>query len=374
MAGPGHSFQKRDFHMTFSQQPSRFAMLSELAQETSSEGRRELLRKVTEAMDPGHSGAGELQQFDQLLATVAADYSVDVRAQISRLVAHGGALRQSAQHFALDDIEVARHVLENSTVLTEATLLKVIDQKSSDHLMAVTKRQAISPVISHALVERGNDEVVSSLLKNRSAEIAPMTFDAVARRAETSAVLHGPLIHRADVPVELLNGLYMKVEADLRKEIIAKFDTVPPEELEKAFQRSRDRMAGAFGGTPEDFAPSNQRIDEMAGKGGLRPPALVTLLREGKPSRTAFKIALARLCDVDFDLINRVVETFDLDTVALLCRGAGFDRALFVSLAVGLDHPDRALAGAEQFGKLYESVPVQAAQRAIRFWKVRAAA
>ena len=88
----------------------------------------------------------------------------------------------------------------------------------------------------------------------------------------------------------------------------------------------------------------------------------------------AFKIAFARLTEVDMDLIERVVETFDLDTIALLCRGANFDRALFVSLAVGLDHPDRALAGAEQFGKLYESVPVQAAQRALRFWKVRSAA
>ena len=348
-------------------------MLSDLANETSSEGRRELLRKVTEAMD-NSANPGELQQFDKLLATVATDYSVDVRAQISRLVASGGSFNQSAQHFALDDIEVARHVLENSSVLTEATLLKVIDQKSPDHLMAVTKRQAISPVISHALVEKGSDEVVTSLLQNRRAEIAPMTFDAVARRAENAPVLHGPLIHRADVPVDLLNVLYMKVESDLRKEIIAKFETVPPEELEKAFQRSRDRMADALGGTPQDFAASNQRIDGLSAKGGLRPPALVTLLREGKQSRTAFKIAFARLCDVEFDLIDRVVETFDLDTVALLCRGAGFDRALFVSLAVGLDHPERGLAGAEQFGQLYESVPVQAAQRAIRFWKVRAAA
>ena len=30
----------------------RFAMLADLAKQTSSEGRRELLRKVTEALDP----------------------------------------------------------------------------------------------------------------------------------------------------------------------------------------------------------------------------------------------------------------------------------------------------------------------------------
>ena len=91
-------------------------------------------------------------------------------------------------------------------------------------------------------------------------------------------------------------------------------------------------------------------------------------------ARTAFKIAFARLTDVEFELIERLVEGRDLDTVALLCRGSNFDRALFVSLAVGLDRGDRALDGADEFGKLYESVPIQAAQRAIRFWKIRAAA
>ena len=96
-------------------------------------------------------------------------------------------------------------------------------------------------------------------------------------------------------------------------------------------------------------------------KGALIPPALVTLMREGVAGRTAFKIAFARLTDVEYDVIERAVEMQDLDTVALLCRGSQFDRALYVSLAVALDHSDRAMDGAQEFGKLYESVPVQAA-------------
>ena len=96
-------------------------------------------------------------------------------------------------------------------------------------------------MVSHALVEKGNDEVVTSLLKNERAEIAPMTYDTVvARRAEDSPALQAPLVRRANVPVELLNGLYMKVEADLRREIVGKFRSVSPEEMEKeAFERSR---------------------------------------------------------------------------------------------------------------------------------------
>ena len=94
-------------------------MLAELSKETSSEGRRELLRKVTEALDPANhtSSESELAEFDHLLAAVAADYSTQVRGQIARLVAGTAApFSLVAQRFAMDDqIEVARPVLENST-------------------------------------------------------------------------------------------------------------------------------------------------------------------------------------------------------------------------------------------------------------------
>lgn len=357
--------------MTF--QTPRFAMLADLAKETTSEGRRELLRKVTEAFDPAMAG-NDLAQFDDVLATVAADYSKQVRGQIARLIASSLApFSRSAQRFAMDDIEVARPILEHSEALTDDTLLQVVGQKSQDHMMAVTRRRRISEAVSQALVERGDDAVVTSLLSNQKAEIGSEAYGLVAKRAETSPALQAPLVRRTGVPMELLNGLYMKVEADLRREIIGKFESVPSAELEAAFQRSRVKVSQHYK-QPGDFEAAKRRIDEMQRKGALVPPVLVTLMREGLAGRTAFKIAFARLTDVEYDVIERAVEMRDLDTLALLCRGSQFDRALYVSLAVSLDHSDRAMDGAQEFGKLYESVPVQAAQRAIRFWKIRAAA
>jgi uncharacterized protein (DUF2336 family) len=350
-------------------------MLADLAKETTSEGRRELLRKVTEALDPAAPLVpDEVAAFDDVLAAVASDYSTQVRAQIARLIASSlSPFSRSAQRFAMDDIEVARPILEHSEVLTEDTLLRVVNQKSQDHMMAVTRRRRISEAVSHALVERGDDAVVTSLLTNQRAEIGTEAYGMVAKRAETSPALQAPLVRRSGVPIELLNDLYMKVEADLRREIVGKFESVPPEELEAAFRRSRTRLSSRYS-QPEDFEISKRRIDDLQRRKALAPSTLVSLMREGPAARTAFKIAFARLADVDFDLIERVVEGQDMDTVALLCRGSNFDRALFVSLAVGLDRGDRALDGADEFGKLYESVPIQAAQRAIRFWKVRAAA
>jgi len=351
-------------------------MLRSLAGQSSSEERRELLRTVTDALSRQERPPtdAEFAELDGVLSAVAQEYSLQVRTEFARLVAASVTrFCHSSEQFALDEIEVAAPVLRHSQTLSDETLLKVVAEKSQAHMLAVTQRGMVSERVSHALVTRGDDHVVSSLLKNERARIADATYEVVASRAENSPTLQGPLVRRQGVPLDLLNGLYQKVEGDLRREILQKFQNVSPAELEKAFERSRSRVTNHYQQLPEDFAQAKKRVAALEGARQLAQPVLATLLREGKASRTAFKLAFARLTDVPFDVVDRAVEAVDLDTIALLSRGARFDRGLFVALAVGLNKTDRGLAAAEEFGRLYESVPIEAAQRALRFWKVRAA-
>ena len=357
-----------------SQAGSRYALLQNLSANTSSDQRRELLRTVTDALTNNARSPSEQEfaELDQVLCLAASEYSTQVRTEFARLVAASVTrFCHASEQFAMDDIDVAMPVLRNSQALTEEALLKVVAEKSQAHLMAVTKRDTVSTRVSEALVNKGSDEVVSSLLNNTRAQISDTTYEVVARRAETSTMLQAPFVRRQGVPIDLLNDLYLKVEKDLRKEIVKKFDSVPPAELEKAFERSRAKVTTAFRRMPDDLAVAQKRLSLLEANLQLLPQVLPSLLREGKASRTVFKMAFARLVDVSYDVIEPAVETPDVDTLALLCRGASFDRGLFVTLAIGLDQSEKGLARAEEFGKLYESVPVVAAQRALRFWKVR---
>ena len=359
-----------------SEPASRFALLKDLGAQTTSEGRRELLRKVTDSLcKPAHVATDtELAELDAVLANVAAEFSVQARSEFARLVAASVTrFCTTAEIFALDDIAVAAPVLRHSRSLSEETLLKVVAEKSQRHLLAVSQRRELPSRLSHALVERGDDEVVTSLLSNVGAEISDNTYEVVAKRAETSQALQAPLVRRQGVPMDLLNDLYARVEGDLRKEILRKFETVSPEEMERAFARTRSRVTSAWRKIPEDLPAAKKRLAALESARQLVPATLATLLREGPSARTTFMLAFARLADVDYDVVDRCIENEDTDTLALLCRGAKFDRGLFVTLAIGLDRSDRGLGHADAFGKLYESVPVEAAQRALRFWKVRAA-
>jgi uncharacterized protein (DUF2336 family) len=351
---------------------SAFALLKELPNRTSSESRRELLREVTEALSGRTTLETDAAELDRIMASVASEFSTQVRKEFARLVAGSAThFTQAAAQFAMDEIEIAAPVLQHSQALSEEVLLRVVAEKSQQHMLAVTQRSAVSPRLSHALVERGGDEVVFSLLGNEGADIANKTYDMVMQRADTSPLLQAGLVRRKSVPLDLLNELYLKTEAGLRQEIAAKFGQVAPAELEKAFERSRSRVTIRYRQLPEDIAAARKRLTELETQGQLVPPLLVSLLREGQAGRTTFILVFARLADVEFEVVQRAVDGPNLDTLALLSRGAGFDRRLFVTLAVGLDKSDGGLCRAGEFSALYESVPVQAAQRALRFWKVR---
>ena len=352
---------------------NNFALLLDLAKEGSSEKRRELLRQITDVFlaDPPERSDRESQLFDEIVVAVAADLETQVRVELAKKVAVSNVpVQRTARRLAMDVIEVARPVIESSKSLTEVDILDVIQQKSQDHMLAVTKRPDIGETVSSALVAKGEDRVVASLLENRTARMDRKTFEAVADRAQTSPVLHAPFVRNQHVPLDLLNNVYLKVEGGLRREIMRKFHGVSPAELEAALEASRNHLSSAYGALPGDFQASKDHVEALEKKGALKPPVLVQLLRENR--RTGFYIAFAMLVDVEFDLTRRLVEAKDIDALAMLCRGAGFDRGLFVTISLLVVDEGGGLSKTEEYGKLYEQVPVAAAQRALRFWKVRA--
>jgi len=351
----------------------KFELLLELAKETSSEKRRDLLREITGLLvdDSKVRTAANCAAFDDIAVAVVADLKAEARSEISRLIADAPLpVGRVARQLAMDnEIDVARPVLESSTALTEKDLIEVAASKSQEHLLAVTRRNKIGERVSDALVAHGEDRVVASLLTNNQAQIARETYERVTERAQASEILQAPLVRRAGVPLDLLNDLYTSVAAELRQEILQKYEQVSPADLETALERSRKRVAKAYGGLPADFEAARLEMRKLQRMGYVQPPLLIELLREGAQSRTLFLLAFAELTETDYYTARRLVEARDIDALALLCRAAGFGRVLFGTL-VRLILGESERARVEEFGQLYEQVPVASAQRAVRFWKV----
>jgi uncharacterized protein (DUF2336 family) len=350
----------------------RYGKLLEIARQTDSARRRELLNEVTDLFfDEGAKASPvETKLFGELMAKVAFELDQEVRRELSsRFETAGNAPRELATALAHDVIEVAGPILRTSRSLTDDDLIAVVRHRGHEHQMQVTQRPVVSEAVSDALVTHGNDTVVASLLSNEGARISDDTYETVLVRAEANPALHAPVVQRTTVPPHVLNSLFLVVSGPMREEILKRNASLSEADLAKAMERAQARVGVTVGVLPQDFEAANRMVMAMKAKGTLLPQMLPTLWRNG--DRTAFRIALAHLTGLDYTAISSLVERQDTDGLAMVCRASGFDRALFVTIAVLL-MGSSGMGAAETLGRMYNEVPVEAAQRAIRFLKVRA--
>lgn len=353
---------------------SKLHDLIEMAKEPSSERRRELLRGVTDlffATEDGRRG-DELELFDDVLSQLAGEMEAAVREELAdRMAAAATPPRGLLRDLARDaSIDVARPVLTGSSALTDEDLLSVARTRGQDHLRAISQRQSVSEAVSEAIVERGDDATLGVLLANEGAQMSRQTHEMVVDRAVDSPILHAAVVQRQSLPIDLLNEMYFVVEARLRGEILARNETVDPAELDAALAAGRKQVATRDGALPPDYAEAERHIRQLRLRGSITPQVLAGFLRARE--LTKFLVALSELAEVDFHTAKRILERRELDALSIVCKAADFDRSLYLTFAVLiLDRDANAMGRAREYGELYENLPREAAQRTLRFWRMR---
>ena len=351
---------------------SRLPSLIALAQEPSSESRRALLRELTDHFFGSTTrSATEDELYGSVLSELSADMEAAVRQELSaRFAVRADAPRALIRRLANDQFDVADAVLRASTVLTEADLLGVVRVHGQEHLRAVSSRSEVPEAVSEVIVERGDDETLGTLLRNDGARLSRIASETAVERAKANPSLHSATVERSSLPADLLNEMYFVVEARLRQHILAQNALMDPVLLEAALAAGRTSVATDDGILPADYAESLAYVQELAAANQLSPQMLARFLRSG--SRTPFLISLSQLSDVDFHTARQIVERRELDALAVVCRAADLDRALFLTFAVVILSDDGdAMTKAHSYAHLYAELTIEQARRTLRFWRMR---
>lgn len=103
-----------------------------------------------------------------------------------------------------EDIAVSGPALEKSTTLTDEALVEIVAKKSQAHLAAIAGRHQISPLVTDALVERGNLDVSRKLSANMGAKFSETGFVKLINRAKSDRDLATCIAERDDLPEELI--------------------------------------------------------------------------------------------------------------------------------------------------------------------------
>ena len=296
--------------------------LEDVIQHHSREKRGETLSRLTTLFVEGSPRFNEehVGLFDDVFCRLLADVEPQVRGELSgRLAAIGNAPIEVSRRLAQDDIAIAEPLLRNSTRLSEPDLVAIAQTKGSAHLLAISARAGIGEAVTDILVERGDDAVIERLAGNHTARLSARGFAMLVGRADPHGTLARTISQRPDLPPSL-------------------------------FVRQ----------TPADV--------ELARPAPLGEAEITELAKAGQRDETV--AALAGVCSVSTEVVERLIGGERTDPVLILCKAVGFSWPS-VEAILSLRPKGTASQTLDATYANFERLAPATARRVLRFWQAR---
>ena len=119
-------------------------------------------------VEPGRPPSdSERELFSLLVLDLYDQIDLSVRRDIITLLARTRHISSSlAERLASENDEMVSTLYEYSPMLSQETLLKAARERSESVLRAIARRQRVPEPVVDALMARGENKVVSELLRN----------------------------------------------------------------------------------------------------------------------------------------------------------------------------------------------------------------
>ena len=320
-----------------------------LAHNTSTEARQRLLLGVVALCD-ACPPSGELSPvLGEIFLTLARRAEREVRKALSEKLAHAEwAPAALVNVLALDEIEIARPILECSPILQDEDLLRVLIEASLEHQIAVARRPRISGRVADAVIEQAEPAVLMALTTNHTAGISPEGVRRLVEHSRRIAALRGPLTRHPLLTETLAEQMYQWVGTALRQSIAARFN-VDEQALGAAVQAA---VEGIVRPTAPEERPADQGdrdemerrlIDKLQSAGQLRAGLLIRAVREKRLS--LFAHGLSTLGGFTVEQVRTALSAPTPEALYYACAAVGIDRAVFPTLLVELRKLNDSLPG-----------------------------
>lgn len=298
-----------------------------LAKSKEPKARNELMYVISDLIEESLSGR-EKDLIGDILINLVRQAVRDVRAAISSKLSHRDDVpEQLILHLAHDEIEVARHILLNSPLLSDDDLLYLIRCKSVEYADCIARRRELSAPIIDAIADKRILNTCKHLAQNNHISLTEYAYKVLGEMVMTESELAGPLLTRQDVPVELARKLYEHVGKSMQKYIEEKFGH------EVAAKAAKDVTDELIGAARNRFRPTEDIREEVAirkREGRLTLKETMDTLRRGQiPS---FIAMFSEYMDLSEKSTEEILRENSGRSLAVVCRYEGISRADFVAI------------------------------------------
>ena len=344
--------------------------LEDVVQHGSAEKRAETLRRITTLfLDSAAAFSNEhVALFDDVIGYLIEEIEAKALAELARRLAPvpnapEGVVRTLAES---DDIAVAGPVLKQAK-LDDPELMQIAESKGQAHLLALSERTSVSEALADILVARGDREVARSIATNRQAKLSDNAFSTLIKRAEQDGVLAEKVGLRTDIPPRLFRQLLMQASDVVQKRLLAQAKPETQAEIRRVLAKVTDEVAARA--SPRNYTAALAAVRALHKERKLTEADIADYAKSGRYEETI--AALATLCAVPVEVVDRLMSGERADPVLILARSAGFGWPTVREVISARPGPKPSPATLDAAYENFERLTAATAQRVVRFWQVR---
>ncbi len=270
----------------------------------------------------------ERELMREILRRLTHDVEMAIRIALAQRLADDTTAPHDLILLLVDDtIEVARPLIVNSPLLTEADVLRLIAMAGTGHQEAVASRPHIGIAVTDALAKSQTESVLLALLRNATAKISDASYETLVEKSRAFVCLQEPLTRRPDLPPQVAASMCEWVSEALKAYIRTNYH-MSEKRVDAALSQAAMQVKSEP--PPPKYPPvdsAQKLIDKLAAGGQLKAGFLMRILSQGQTD--LFDLAFARLLDMELSHFRKLFYESGARAVALGCRAAGIDRSVF---------------------------------------------
>lgn len=188
--------------------------------------RRQLAKRLADAicLPASKLTPQERHMAGDVLVELLRSAEPDIRESVAkRLVMLNEAPRTILVMLAKDDINIARHVLENSRSLTDSDMIQIARKVKMEHRVMMAQRRSLSDAVVDVLVEFMEEDVVEAVLKNKGSNLSDTAIQRILVISRSHQTYVQLLVKRDELRPSHGLTMYWWADTANRKRILQRF-------------------------------------------------------------------------------------------------------------------------------------------------------
>lgn len=235
----------------------------------------------------------QLAQYDEALCLLAEVVEREARAHVAQILAPlSRAPGTALVKLANDDIEVARPLLEFSTVLSDDDLIEIVTRQSEHHREAIAGRKHVTERVGEAIVRHGETASLVRLVRNAGAALGPATLTTLVERARENSEIAADLRNRSEIDWQSVRGQIHSAADKVMASMSEGEDRIDPETAGRINAVVFNRIRNKAGFNGQEWKLAYNQVKALADRRQLDEQAITRFVRFGYGHQVAASVTV----------------------------------------------------------------------------------